>query len=84
MNDARLSQACTLVGAYLERSMVADPKGAAAYVAPGFKITFTGGRSFTAPADTAAFNAKRYHWVKKRLGQTHAALDSAGLAEAPL
>jgi len=77
MSDARLSQACTLVKAYLERSMVPDPEGAAAYVAPGFKITFTGGRSFTAPADTAAFNAKRYQWVKKRLGQTHAALDPA-------
>lgn len=77
MSDARLSQACTLVKAYLERSMVPDPEGAAAFVALGFKITFTGGRSFTAPADTAAFNAKRYQWVKKRLGQTHAALDPA-------
>ena len=84
MNDARLSQACTLVEAYIERSMAPAPEGAAAYVAPDFKIALTGDRRFAAPADTAAFNAKHYHWVKTRLGQTHAALDRAGLAEAPL
>lgn len=77
MNDARISEACKLVEAYLERSMVPDPEGAAAFVADDFKITFTGGRSFSAPADTAAFNAKRYAWVKKRLGPTHATLDPA-------
>lgn len=75
MNEDRLSQACAVVEAYLERSMVPDPEGASRYVAPGLTITFTGGRKFTAPAETAAFNAKRYQWVKKRLGQTHAALD---------
>jgi hypothetical protein len=56
--------------------MVPDPQGAAAYVAPDLKITFTGGRAFSSPADTTAFNAKRYQWVKKRLGPTHAALDA--------
>ena len=77
MSDERLSQACDVVAAYLERSMVPDPEGAAKFVAPGVKITFTGGRLFTAPAETSAFNAKRYAWVKKRPGRMHAALDPA-------
>lgn len=33
MNDGDLAKACTVVAAYLERSMVPDPEGAAAYVA---------------------------------------------------
>ena len=77
MTDDRLTQACAVVAAYLERSMVPDPVGASAYVAPGLKITFTGGRKFSAPAETSAFNAKRYAWVKKRPGRMDAALDPA-------
>ena len=33
-------------------------------------ITFTGGRPMRTPADTTAFNAKRYAWVKKRIERT--------------
>ncbi|MBU0781451.1 MAG: nuclear transport factor 2 family protein, partial [Alphaproteobacteria bacterium] len=33
------------------------------------------GRAFTAPAQTAAFNAKRYAWVKKRFIRTDAVQD---------
>jgi ketosteroid isomerase-like protein len=66
-----------IVEAYLERSMVPDPVGAAAYVAEDFKVVFTGGRRFSGPADTTAFNAKRYKWVKKRFVRTDAALDAA-------
>lgn len=73
--DDGLTDACALVAAYLERSMIPDPDGAAAFLAEGVTITFTGGRSFTSPAQTAAFNAKRYKWVKKRVGQMHAARD---------
>jgi len=76
MSDERLSKACAVVAAYLERSMVPDPDGAAKYMAPGVSITFTGGRQFTAPAQTSGFNAKRYAWVKKRPGRMHAALDA--------
>lgn len=65
-----------VVEAYLERSMVPDPVGAAAYVADDFKLVFTGGRRFSGPADSAAFNAKRYAWVKKRFLRTDAALDA--------
>ena len=69
------TQAKQVVEAYLERSMVPDPEGAAKYVLADLKITFTGGRAFTAPAQTAAFNAKRYAWVKKRFIRTDAVKD---------
>ena len=65
-----------IVEAYLERSMVPDPVGAAAYVSDDFKLVFTGGRLFAGPADSSAFNAKRYAWVKKRFLRTDAALDA--------
>jgi hypothetical protein len=76
MTDADLSRACAVVEAYLERSMVPDPEGASSFVGPDLKITFTGGRAFTSPTETAAFNAKRYQLVKKRIGTTHAAHDA--------
>ena len=77
MSGDVVAEACAVVAAYLERSMVPDPEGAAAYVVPGVKITFTGGRQFSAPGEATAFNAKRYAWVKKRPGTMHAALDPA-------
>ncbi|MDG4647337.1 nuclear transport factor 2 family protein [Roseibacterium sp. SDUM158017] len=69
------AEAKAIVEAYLERSMVPDPEGAAAYVADDFKLVFTGGRRFGRPADASAFNARRYAWVKKRFVRTDAALD---------
>ncbi|TVQ57893.1 MAG: nuclear transport factor 2 family protein [Rhodobacteraceae bacterium] len=66
-----------LVETYLELSMIPDPERAAAYLAPDLALTFTGGRRFGGPADCAAFNAKRYAWVKKRFLFTDAALDPA-------
>ncbi len=71
-----VTAAKAIVEAYLERSMVPDPEGAAHYVADGLVITFTGGRKFSAPADCTAFNARRYAWVKKRFLRTDAALDA--------
>ncbi len=65
-----------IVEAYLERSMVPDPEGAAAYVGDDFQLVFTGGRRFSRPSDASAFNAKRYAWVKKRFLRTDAALDA--------
>jgi len=70
-----VTAAKAIVEAYLERSMVPDPEGAAAYVSPDFKLVFTGGRRFDTPAGASAFNAKRYAWVKKRFLRTDAALD---------
>ena len=65
-----------IVEAYLERSMVPDPVGAAAYVGDDFQLVFTGGRRFSAPSGATAFNAKRYAWEKKRFLRTDAALDT--------
>lgn len=66
-----------IVEAYLERSMIPDPEGAKAFVADEFEVIFTGGRRFTSPAETTAFNAKRYKWVKKRFLRTDASVDDA-------
>ena len=66
-----------VVETYLQLSMVPDPEGAAQLTAPGLRLIFTGGRAFSSPADSTAFNAKRYKWVKKRFLRTDAALDPA-------
>jgi hypothetical protein len=58
------------VEAYLDASMIPDPDRARTYVAPEVQITFTGGRRFDDPGGSAAFNAKRYAWVKKRFERT--------------
>ena len=77
MSKDATTAAKDIVETYLELSMVPDPEAAAAYVADDFEMTFTGGRRFSGPADSAAFNAKRYKWVKKRFLRTDAALDAA-------
>jgi ketosteroid isomerase-like protein len=72
-----VAEAKAIVEAYLERSMIPDPEGAASYLAEDFAMTFTGGRRFGGPADSAAFNARRYKWVKKRFLRTDAVRDPA-------
>jgi hypothetical protein len=62
--------AAEVVEAFLEASMVPDPHTAARYIADDLKITFTGGRKYAHPRETAAFNARRYKWVKKRMERT--------------
>ena len=56
-----------VVRRYLEISMVPDPEGAAAFVAPDFVVTFTGGRDYDHPRGPTAFNAARYKWVRKKM-----------------
>lgn len=70
-----VAEAKKVVETYLELSMVPDPEGASAWLARDFRMTFTGGRRMAGPADSAAFNARRYAWVKKRFLRTDAALD---------
>lgn len=70
-----VAEAKKVVETYLELSMVPDPEGASAWLAPDFRMNFTGGRRMSGPADSAAFNARRYAWVKKRFLRTDAALD---------
>ena len=62
--------AAALVEAYLVASMVPDPETAARYIADPLDFTFTGGRKFNHPRDSAAFNATRYQWVKKKMERT--------------
>jgi ketosteroid isomerase-like protein len=59
-----------IVEEFLEASMIPDPVRARTYMAPDVVITFTGGRRFDDPAGTAAFNAARYRWVKKKFERT--------------
>jgi hypothetical protein len=59
--------AAEIVERFLVASMVPDPETAARYISPALKITFTGGRKYSRPSETAAFNAGRYKWVKKKM-----------------
>ncbi|QJR11869.1 hypothetical protein DSM104443_02952 [Usitatibacter rugosus] len=60
-----------LVETYLRTLMIPDPVGARRFIAPGVEIVFTGARPMRDPSECAAFNAKRYRWVKKRFEHTH-------------
>lgn len=64
------AEAAAVVENYLVASMVPDPETAARYIADDLRITFTGGRTFRHPRETAAFNAGRYKWVKKKMERT--------------
>lgn len=63
------NQAVEIVKAFLEASMKPDPITAATYMSQNVRITFTGGREMPSTQDITAFNASRYAWVKKALGQ---------------
>lgn len=64
------AEAAEIVERFLEASMVPDPVKAATFISPELSITFTGGRKYSHPRETAAFNARRYKWVKKRFERT--------------
>ena len=64
------AEAAEIVERFLEASMVPDPDTAARYIAADLKITFTGGRKYSHPRETAGFNARRYKWVKKQMERT--------------
>lgn len=76
MREDLLSQTCGGMERCPERSMVQGSMGAVAFTAKGMKTTCTGGRAFSAPKDTTAFNAKRYPWAKEHLRATHATFDA--------
>src|SRR5262245_35935266 len=56
------TEAASIVERFLVASMVPDPATAALYIANNLAITFTGGRKYKHPSETAAFNAGRYKW----------------------
>lgn len=68
--SSETAAAAEIVERFLVASMVPDPVTAARYIADDLKITFTGGREYGHPRETAAFNAKRYKWVKKKMERT--------------
>lgn len=57
-----------LVEQFLEASMAPDPERAATFLAPNVEIFFTGKTRMSHPREMTAYNAKRYNWVKKKLG----------------
>jgi hypothetical protein len=59
-----------IVDEYLRIVMIPDPVEARKFTSPNLEIIFTGARRMSSPADTTAFNAKRYLWVKKRIERT--------------
>ncbi|MDX2345729.1 MAG: nuclear transport factor 2 family protein [Legionella sp.] len=65
------------IKAFLEASMKPDPEKAFEYMAEGVDITFTGGIKFSHPREASAFNAKRYNWVKKKLGSFDVSIEDA-------
>ena len=65
------SSPAEIVEAFLRMVMIPDPVGARRFIGPDLRITFTGAREMRDPTETAAFNAKRYKWVKKRFEHTH-------------
>ena len=67
MPSDETAEAAAIVEKFLTASMVPDPETAARYVATPLKLTFTGGRKFSHPRESTAFNAKRYKWVKKAM-----------------
>jgi hypothetical protein len=67
MPSDETAAAAAIVEKFLVASMVPDPETAASYVAAPLKLTFTGGRKFSHPRESTAFNAKRYKWVKKKM-----------------
>jgi len=62
--------AAEIVTKFLVASMVPDPETAALYVSEPLMLTFTGGRKFSHPRESTAFNARRYKWVKKAMERT--------------
>jgi SnoaL-like domain len=72
------AEAAEIVERFLVASMVPDPETAARHIAPDLRITFTGGRVYSHPRETALFNAGRYKWVKKKMERSDVV---AGLGE---
>ena len=71
--SAETASAAEIVERFLVASMVPDPETAATLMSADVAITFTGGRKFSHPRETTAFNAMRYKWVKKKMERTDVA-----------
>ncbi|MFG1175583.1 nuclear transport factor 2 family protein [Erwiniaceae bacterium CAU 1747] len=61
-------EAVEIVKAFLKASMAPDPERAATLMAKNVQITFTGKRRMASVHEVTAFNAARYRWVRKQIG----------------
>jgi ketosteroid isomerase-like protein len=68
-----------IVRDFLQKSMIPDPEAAAAHLAKDAEIRFTGATRMHHPREMAAYNAKRYKWVKKQLGPMDASTSEDGI-----
>lgn len=68
-----------IVRDFLQKSMIPDPEAAAAHLAKDAEIRFTGATPMRHPREMAAYNARRYKWVKKKLGPIDASLSEEGV-----
>jgi hypothetical protein len=65
-----MSTPAEIVDEFLRLVMIPDADAARRFTSPELRIRFTGGRPMRDPAETTAFNAGRYRWVKKRIERT--------------
>lgn len=73
MSDGPVKDPATpaeIVDEYLRLLMIPDPAAARKFISSDLQIRFTGGRAMSEPAECAAFNARRYAWVKKKVERT--------------
>ena len=70
------TDAARVVDEFLRLVMIPDPDAARRFVSPALAIRFTGNRAMKDPAETTAFNAARYRWVKKRIERTESVVPS--------
>lgn len=68
-------QARKIVEDFLSASMVPDPDKAATFLASDARIIFTGASQMSHPREMAAYNARRYRWVKKKFGSNDVAIN---------
>lgn len=67
-----LEQAKTLALTYLKEAEQRHMEAAEAFLAPGARLTFPGGRTFSTVAEIVANSSGRYRSVRKRVGRCEA------------
>jgi len=66
-DDTQAEDARAMIEEFLTAQMAGEFDRVAHMIAPDCEIVFTGGRRFASAAEIAAFNARRYAHVAKRL-----------------
>jgi hypothetical protein len=68
-----MESAADIVTRFLRRMEARDLDGAAAHLAPGFRMVFPGGREMERLEDLVAWSRDRYRFVKKTFDRVEAA-----------